>query len=169
MKRKRKDPFPYDQWQVGSFSPEQKELLLKTKGRLPDKVWINSRYEVWMHNRFIRHKGWPPMHWLSIKRRDKEPIRDWRDMQRIKNDLVGAEHEGVELYPAESRLVDTSNQYHMYVLADSKARFPFGYAERAVVEGHDDGSKQRAFEQEPDDAMTSEEADREIKEQSHEM
>ena len=72
---------------------------------------------------------------LSVKTHDKEPIRDWRDMQRIKNELVGEEHEAVELYPAESRLVDTANQYHMWVLekpADEGGYFPFGWHGRLV-------------------------------------
>jgi hypothetical protein len=37
-------------------------------------------------------------------------VHDWRDLQRIKNQLVGPECEAVELYPAESRKVDTANQ-----------------------------------------------------------
>ena len=48
--------------------------------------------------------------YLSIKRNDKEAIRDWRDLQEIKNILVGEENEGVEVFPAESRLVGTSIQ-----------------------------------------------------------
>jgi len=50
---------------------------------------------------------------LSIKRLDKHPVRDWRHFQRIKNELIGEENEAVELYPAQSRLVDTTNQYHL--------------------------------------------------------
>ena len=52
--------------------------------------------------------------YLSIKRLDREPIGDWRAMQKIKNAIVGAEWEAVEIYPAESRLVDTANQYHLF-------------------------------------------------------
>jgi len=48
--------------------------------------------------------------WLSIKRRDKVPVHDWRDLQVIKNLIVGPEHEGFEIYPTEPRLVDTANQ-----------------------------------------------------------
>ena len=51
------------------------------------------------------------MFWLSIKRRDRAPVHDWRELQQIKNMIVGDEHEGFEVYPAESRLVDTANQY----------------------------------------------------------
>ena len=70
---------------------------------------------------------------LSIKRHDREPFHDWRVMQRIKNAICGPEAEGVELYPAESRLVDTSNQYHLWVVVGG-VRFPFGWTERAVID-----------------------------------
>ena len=52
--------------------------------------------------------------YLSIKRRDQEPFHDWRAMQSIKNAICGPEWEAIEIYPAESRLVDTANQYHLF-------------------------------------------------------
>lgn len=80
---------------------------------------------------------------LSIRRLDRQPIRDWRDMQEIKNQIVGPENEGVELYPAESRLVDAANQYHMFVLKDPAVQFPFGFNERYVSNNPMLGGKQR--------------------------
>jgi hypothetical protein len=77
------------------------------------------------------------LYWLSIKRLDKGPIHDWRHMQEIKNMIVGPEHEGCELYPAESRLVDTANQYHMFVSRDPKFRFPFGISNTRIVSYED--------------------------------
>jgi hypothetical protein len=71
--------------------------------------------------------------WLSIKRRDREVIRDWRELQAIKNAILGPEHEGFELYPAESRLVDTANQFHLFVFMDTKVRMPVGFGEREVT------------------------------------
>ena len=85
---------------------------------------------------------------LSIKRRDRKPIHDWRDLQKIKNELVGPENEGVELYPAESRLTDTVNQYHIWVIADPSFRFPFGFGERAVSEATKGKAVQRPFSEE---------------------
>ena len=52
--------------------------------------------------------------YLSIKRNDREPLCDWRAKQRIKNAVLGDHWEAVELYPQEDRLVDTSNQYHLF-------------------------------------------------------
>lgn len=73
---------------------------------------------------------------LSVKRIDKAPVRHWRHMQRIKNELCGPECEGVELYPAESRLLDEANQYHLFVVPNDGYRFPFGRQSRLVVGPH---------------------------------
>lgn len=85
-----------------------------------DKVFINDKYQV-------NVRSMENMTHLSIKRLDKQPIHDWRELQEIKNQLVGPEHEGVELYPAESRLVDSANQFHIWVVKDKSYRFPFGF------------------------------------------
>ena len=83
---------------------------------------------------------------LSIKNVvDRGPTHDWRDLQRIKNELIGPDREGIELYPAESRLVDTSNQFHIFVLPEGM-QMPFGYGSRLVVETEDFGVRQRPFE-----------------------
>lgn len=88
--------------------------------------------------------------WLSIKRNDKEPIHDWRDLQAIKNMLVGPECEGVELFPAESRLVDTANQYHLWVFKNPKVGFHFGFNEGRHVDDENtlSNGKQRKFKEE---------------------
>jgi hypothetical protein len=86
--------------------------------------------------------------WCSIKRRDKSSAHGWRDLLSIKNLIVGPEHEGFEIYPAESRLVDTANQYHVFVFLDPKVRLPVGFRTREVT-GADQaasvGARQRDF------------------------
>jgi len=101
-----------------------------------DEIWVNDQYQVNIsrganvpNNNF----GVDMIH-LSIKRLDKKPIHDWRHMQAIKDSLVGQEHEGFELYPAASRLVDAANQFHLFVFADPEHRLPIGWATRAVVD-----------------------------------
>lgn len=90
---------------------------------------------------------------LSIKRVDLNPIHDWRDMQRIKNEILGPEEEAMELYPAESRLMDTANQYHLWAFLGMRA--PFGYeSQRIVMEQGEIGGKQRPFEEKPADITT---------------
>ncbi len=104
--------------------------------------------------------------WLSIKRNDRAAVHDWRELQRIKNMVLGEDVEAVELYPAEERHVDTSNQYHLWCFIDGY-RMPIGYGERLImVPDFPDGrnreslSRQRPFHPDelPADAMTTEEA-----------
>jgi hypothetical protein len=70
----------------------------------------------------------------SIKRIDGSIVRDWRHLQQIKNDIFGDECEAFEMFPAESRLTDTANQYHLYVFANSAIRLPVGFTGRMVSE-----------------------------------
>lgn len=69
---------------------------------------------------------------LSIKRHDRGVIMDWRDLQAIKTTICGAEAEAVQLFPAESRVVDTSNQYHLFAFmkmgGKKLPRFPVGWS-----------------------------------------
>lgn len=120
---------------------------------LNDEIYLNSRYQVTVRrtNTDDGEGGTLQMVHLSIKRIDQLPIRDWRDMQRIKNELVGPNCEGVELYPAEDRVVDTANQYHIWCVNSGTYRFPFGWNEGTVRLDADKadgtGAKQRAFEE----------------------
>jgi len=75
----------------------------------------------------------PPFIHLDIRRRDGKTCNEWQDFQRIKNELVGPEHEALQLFPAESRLVDTGNEYHLWVCSDTQARFQFGFKDRFVL------------------------------------
>jgi hypothetical protein len=72
---------------------------------------------------------------LCIRRHDGLPSKDWKDHQQIKNEIIGPEYEAAELFPAESRLVDTSNEYHLWVHPSPGYRFPFGFSSnRCVIE-----------------------------------
>lgn len=110
------------------------------------KFFLNDRYQVC--TREIEWPGVGAMVHLSIKRLDKEAIHDWRDLQAIKNELVGAECEAIELYPAESRLVDAANQFHLWAFIDPTVRVPIGWTQREVggaEEAAKIGAKQRPF------------------------
>ena len=111
-----------------------------------DVIWMNSIYQINVRPVPSIYEGWPNMIHLSIKRRDKQPIHDWRHLQRIKNEIVGPEYEAIELYPAETRLVDSADQYHLWVLDKPGVRFPFGFRERFVSIAPVPGGSQRPFE-----------------------
>lgn len=82
---------------------------------------------------------------LTIRKQDRSDGLDWRHVQLIKNQLVDPECEMVELYPAESRLRDSANQYWFYGFNNPKVRFPFGMFGRVVNDTGGINSKQRKF------------------------
>jgi hypothetical protein len=94
-------------------------------------MWENSRYQVIQRNYADGPFG-AYVH-LTIRARDGAPHHDWRDFQRIKNELVGEQCEGIEIYPAENRLVDTANHYHLWVF--KTYAIPLGMSEREVSDG----------------------------------
>jgi hypothetical protein len=85
------------------------------------EVWLNSRYLVQ-----VTHKAceWGLVKQLMICRTDRQPIRSWYDLQRIKNELCGEERVAIEVYPAESELVDDGHLYHLWVLPEGQT-LPF--------------------------------------------
>lgn len=80
------------------------------------QVYVNNVYTATLR----RHRqGWPlggdgPWATIGIYCDDGEARHDWRDFQCIKNDLLGPDWEGIELYPKESRLLDPSNYYILW-------------------------------------------------------
>ena len=111
----------------------------------------NDTYMVMRFRNKSKNPELPDLIWLSIRKLDRSPVTDWREMQVIKNELIGPECEAVELYPAESRLVDTSNQFHMWGIDDPTYRFPFGFSSRAVTNTVAGGAEQRPHEDLKDD------------------
>jgi hypothetical protein len=109
-------------------------------------LYENSRYLVWKRSCGTGECG--TLWHLSIRNRANTAEHDWRDCQRIKNELVGPEAEGAELYPAESRKVDAANQFHLWVFDGQGFRFPFGFEERLVSGVPVEGGAQRPFDPE---------------------
>lgn len=97
------------------------------------QLWRNDLYQVEVREMrvMVGDEVHPWVH-LNIRRVDGYPGRDWRHFQQIKNELVGPECEAVELYPAESRLVDSSNKYHLWACRQPGFRFPLGFPDRQV-------------------------------------
>ena len=115
-------------------------------GGEPNKAThVNTLYQV---STYEYPSGWT---WLAIVRRDRSAVHDWRHFQRIKNELCGPEREAVEIFPAESRLVDTSNQWHLWVGPEGW-QMPIGYAARDITTETWGAHKQRPFDVTPDDA-----------------
>jgi hypothetical protein len=94
-----------------------------------------------------------------IRRVDAKPIHNWRDLQRIKAELFGPEQEAVELYPAQSRLIDDCNWYHLWVLPDD-AIMAMGYGWKdSVTQTEDSECKVSVHTPEEDEDEDIEEDD----------
>ena len=89
----------------------------------PVDFWSNSTYSVCA---YYNHCGEVGL--ISIRRHDWKPCSDWRDKQSIKNQIVGAEWEAAELYPAESNVQDQGNWSHLWVMPKG-GRYSFGFIE----------------------------------------
>jgi len=116
--------------------PSQMRRLFERQKR--DVLYMNELYQVAIDKN--PDHGFPGMViWhLSIKRLDKDVLVDWRDLQAIKNQLCGADIEAVQLFPSEHRLVDTSNQYHLWCfmkLGGKRApKIPVGWQSRSTTD-----------------------------------
>ena len=104
-----------------------------------EEMWVNDLYIVNVRRDIpcegIKGDDGKPvlLTHLSIKNKDRSAKCDWRNFQYIKNQLVGEENEGCELYPAESRLIAGANQFHIFCFQNTEMRFPFGFFDGRVV------------------------------------
>jgi len=84
--------------------------------QMPDGqvLFHNNRYHVFVRKLRNPQEGGPDIVHLSIRDNERTARHDWRDFQRIKNEILGPESELIELYPRESHVVDMSNQFHLW-------------------------------------------------------
>jgi hypothetical protein len=109
------------------------------------EVWHNDTYSVFVRRGIEVPEMNTTMCHISFHRHDRRAVTDWRHMQWMKNQLVGEENEGCEIFPAESRLVDGANEYHMWVFEDTKFNFPWGFHVRIVSDTSLLGETQRKW------------------------
>ena len=93
-----------------SWRPFRAEPMLNGNGIL----FHNNHYHVILRKYRNPQDGGPDVIHLSIRNNERTAKHDWRDFQRIKNEIAGPEVELVEVYPRESQLVDYSNQFHLW-------------------------------------------------------
>lgn len=95
-------------------------------------VWENSRYSVTIRTVKVTVAGVSQeATYLGIANFDQSARHDWRDFQRIKNELLGPEWDAFEVYPAESRKVDPSNYFLLWCF--DRQIFDVGMNERRVL------------------------------------
>lgn len=83
-------------------------------------AWCNDRFAVQLFDTNGRQ-------WLSIRKHaDGSSPPTWAELQRIKNELIGPEREGVQVFPKVSDLVDEAEMYHLWLYpADEPCPFNF--------------------------------------------
>lgn len=74
-------------------------------------AYLNNVYSVQIYER----PDWQGFRKAMIRRHDGAAVRDWRHLQRIKSELFGAQAVALEMFPAESDLVDEANMYWLWV------------------------------------------------------
>lgn len=123
------------------------EVAKRYDEAMSTETWLNLDVQVAVRRHPIGN-GHDFVH-LSCHRLDRKPIRDWRIMQQIKDEILGPECEAVELFPAQSRLVDTANEFHLWGCSDPAFRYPFGFDQGMVMEPGDPatGTVQRPREE----------------------
>ena len=90
------------------------------------QIWVNPEYHVmqWTGSDANGVVHEPALKGLCDYLCIRGP-HDWRKMQDIKNQLCGEAREAFEIYPAERRVIDDDDQYHLIVLPLGY-KFPFG-------------------------------------------
>lgn len=145
MARKRKRPTPQKRkrWQpLERATPGDPAAYAKHDLAMPDAAYRNDLYSVFVRYMptAFNHKPMRPedgaMH-VSFHRHDRAPVRDWRHYQAIKNEVSGPERIGIEIFPPESKLVDSANEYHLFVLPVGY-EFPFVF-EASLVQTQEEG------------------------------
>lgn len=112
-----------------------------------EEFYANSHYLVYVREMTPEEEGMPPAKHLSMRTVENDVRHDWREMQRVKNELCGTDWEAVELYPAEDRVVDSANQYHLWCFP---FRLPFGFQtglRSDTLQHKIGGGNQRPFEE----------------------
>lgn len=51
---------------------------------------------------------------LGLRRHDEKPMNSWRHAQMIKDELLGSDFFGVQIFPKERDLIDQANMYWIF-------------------------------------------------------
>ena len=111
---------PIETWEIKRVRENEKYRVC-----IYELWWNKNEDKEWGEVKRIVH--------LSICRKDLRPVMEFDDLQRIKNELVGEEHEAIQIFPAESRLQDSANQYHLWAFVNGE-HIPTGITLSRCVE-----------------------------------
>lgn len=107
-----------------SWGWHEKEITAADRERFPAvrdivRAYFNDLYSVQVYS--VPTDMGLVQHLIVRAQLGGEP--PWRDMQRIKDELVGPEAYAVQVYPHAADVVDQADVYHLWVLPQE---LPFG-------------------------------------------
>lgn len=71
---------------------------------------------------------------LRIRHNQDKAIREWKHLQRIKNELAGSEREATEIFPPQSMVTSMDNEHHLFVTPVGVSSI-YVYEEKVRAEG----------------------------------
>ena len=102
------------------------QIDLSTAKAIPrgmTRAYRNTRFTVMVYDHSPVSTGTAIR--VMVQRHDDTPIvRHWFTMQKIKNEIFGAETIAVEYYPAESKLIDDHNIYWFWIFPEGVLPVP---------------------------------------------
>lgn len=102
-------------------SPKSKRTGAGWFGEM-NHAYVDEKYQYAVMTREVNTEWGTVIH-ACIRNADESDI-PWFEKQRIKNELFGPERCAVEVFPADSQLVDEANMYHLWVLP-KEMKLPF--------------------------------------------
>ena len=125
-------------------SRQQRRILAKENAKLPQELqeiprqfWPAGlddpkRTRVWRSQRFLVQEFVEPrpvVVRLSVNRTTLDGLRwkegiSWDELQEIKNSCGYADADAVEIFPAQSDIVNVANMRHLWVMLE---KLPFGW------------------------------------------
>ena len=88
------------------------------------RAYRNTRYTVMVYDNCKTDKG-VAIRAMIQKHNDTPIINHWSELQKIKNEIFGAETTAIEYYPAESKLINDHNIYWLWIFPDGDLPIPY--------------------------------------------
>lgn len=105
--------------------PREQWPFMPSIETVPLRVWLSNDYLAVLYQQRIDGKKRLTVNRTRMNGRSWRDGITWDELQRIKNETLGADVWCVEVYPPESELVNVSNMRHLWVLKEPpETRFP---------------------------------------------
>jgi hypothetical protein len=125
-------------WQPLERGERDRDLIELMQAGLTFRViktetFANDKWFV-IVNEGVGKEGTPFLH-IWIEAHDKRSEPTWAECQAIKNQVLGADQEMVQLYPSERRVMNSANVYHLWGVKG--APLPLGLGLEKLLPNHD--------------------------------